>query len=84
MTHTFKFTVNILQILDEFNFTGNKRIPSSENVRDFWRRNIDSRPELFNLAAILFAVPPTEVGCERNFSTLKLVLTKLRNRLSDE
>lgn len=79
----FSFEGNISSILNEFDYTGQKRMKSDENIFDFWRNNIDSRPELYNLAAVLLAIPPTEVGCEQNFSILKLVLTKLRNKLND-
>lgn len=75
---------NIETLLQEFDFSGNKRMKCSENVWNYWRNNIDNRPELFKLAAVLFAVPPTEVGTERNFSTLNFVLNKYRNGLSDQ
>lgn len=68
-------------ILNEFNFPGNKRMNCESNVWDYWRNNTFNRPELYRLAAVVFAVPPTEVGTERNFSILSFVLNKYRNKL---
>ena len=41
-------------------------------------------PNLFKLAAIGLLLPVTTVDCERGFSTLSRVKTKLRNRLSNK
>lgn len=75
---------NIETLLQEFDFGGNKRMKSTENAWSYWQNNVDHRPELYKLAAVLFAVPPTEVGTERIFSMLNFILNKYRNSLSDE
>lgn len=71
----------IQTILNEFNFPGNKRMNCEANVWDYWRNNTFNRPELYRLAAVVFAVPPTEVATERNFSLLSFILNKYRNKL---
>lgn len=71
-------------LLNEFDFSGNKRMNSKESVRDYWQNNMDNRPELFKLASVIFAVQSTEVSTERNFSVLNFILNRYRNSLSDE
>ena len=39
--------------------------------------------ELFRLCKIAIAIPVSSAGCERSFSSLKLIKTYLRNRMSD-
>lgn len=43
----------------------------------------DIFPNLYKLAAIALVIPVSSADCERGFSTLKRVKTKLRNRLSN-
>lgn len=42
----------------------------------------DTEPELYKLAMVVFAVPPTEVQIERDFSDLKWIFTERRYNLS--
>ncbi len=41
-------------------------------------------PEVYNLAKILLALPVGTATVERSFSHMKMIKTRLRNRLSDE
>ncbi len=41
-------------------------------------------PEVYNLAKILLALPVGTASVERLFSHMKMIKTRLRNRLSDE
>ncbi len=41
-------------------------------------------PEVYNLAKILLALPVGTATIERSFSHMKMIKTRLRNRLSDE
>ncbi len=41
-------------------------------------------PEVYNLAKILLALPIGTATIERSFSHMKMIKTRLRNRLSDE
>lgn len=59
------------------------RQPTTSNLLLFWEENKSKYFELHSLAIIVHASPSTEVKIERNFSTLKFVLNRLRNSLSD-
>lgn len=53
-----------------------KREPKMQHVMDFWEMNKTIKPELNELAKIIFAVASTEVSVERNFSSLSYILNK--------
>lgn len=65
-------------------FDGVHRIPIEENVLSFWEGNKNTYPILYRLAGVVLSVPGTETKIERNFSTLKFTLTRLRNRLGNK
>lgn len=65
------------------NFSRISRSHAETNIRSFWKTKKFEYPILYELSQIVFAVPPTEVAVERNFSALDFILTKRRNRLSD-
>lgn len=71
---------NIDQILK--NFDGTKAAVNI-SILDYWKNNKELHPELNELASIVYTVPPTQSSVERSFSTLAIVLTSRRNRLSD-
>nr|XP_041632974.1 uncharacterized protein LOC121502915 [Drosophila kikkawai] len=50
----------------------------------YWKGKQDTDQELYVISNVCFAVPPTQVSIERAFSTLRLVLTDYRNRLSQD
>ncbi|KAL7725006.1 hypothetical protein ACLKA6_001442 [Drosophila palustris] len=54
------------------------------DVLAFWKGKQYTDQELHAISNLCFAVPPTQVTIERAFSTLRLVLTDYRNRLSQE
>lgn len=60
-----------------------ERQPGDSNLFKFWEERKLSFPELYLLAQIVHSIPSTEVKVERNFSTLKFILNRLRNRLLD-
>lgn len=41
-------------------------------------------PEVYNLANILLALPVGTATAEQSFSQMKMIKTRLRNRLSDQ
>lgn len=51
-------------------------------VSQYWESMKDTEPELYKLAMVVFAVPPTEVQIERDFSDLKWIFTERRYNLS--
>lgn len=72
--------LDITTLLENFNgIQGNLNVP----VLDFWKSNKTARPELFKLAQIIFAVPPTQTSVERAFSVFAIIFTPRRNQLGD-
>lgn len=59
-------------------------MPIDNSVLDFWEKEKNNQPILYQIAAAIYAVPPTEVQIERNFSNLEKILSKYRMKLSDE
>ncbi|XP_043865087.1 uncharacterized protein LOC122757888 [Drosophila mojavensis] len=57
---------------------------ANTDVLCFWKYKKSTDPELYALSKVCFAIPPTQVTIERAFSSLKLVLSDNRNRLSHE
>lgn len=72
---------NIDLILDLFD---PQQQPTGKNVLDYWEETKKEQPELYKLAAVIFAIPPTEVPIERDFSRLNFVFTDRRCRLTEE
>lgn len=58
----------------------------NQSVLKFWKsvKDDDNYKDLYNLAMVVFTVPPTEVQVERDFSSLDHVFTKRRCRLTEE
>ena len=65
-------------------FADQPRLDSKQNILEFWNKEKNNSPELYSLAQIALAVPPTQVSVERLFSSLKYVLSPLRYNLSDD
>lgn len=72
----------ITTILNDFH--GKVQLPLTASVWGFWKENKDIYRELYKLASIVMAMPPTQTVVERIFSVLALVLTSHRTRLGDE
>lgn len=51
------------------------------NILQYWESIKDDWPEMYELAMVIFCVPPTEVQIERDFSNLKCVFTDRRCNL---
>lgn len=57
---------------------------SKESVLKYWKMAKNVHPEIYKLAAIVFAIPPTEVQIERDFSKLDYVFNDRRCSLIQE
>lgn len=57
--------------------------PMSESVMLYWKSQKTTKPELYKLSNVIFAISPTQASVERAFSALALILTHLRTRISD-
>lgn len=53
------------------------------SIFDYWQKNSQLKPELYKLASIIHAVPPSQTTVERAFSAMALILSPLRTNLSD-
>lgn len=73
---------NITVILNDF--CGEIQLPVTASVLEFWKDNKGTYRELYKLAEVVMAIPPTQTVVERIFSALALVLTSHRTRLGDE
>lgn len=61
------------------------RMKSSESIWPFWEKfKEEFGPELYELAAIIHSIPPTQASVERNFSALKFMLTDRRYNLAED
>lgn len=65
-------------ILDAFQ---PERIPPNHSILEFWEANRLVYPELYELAMIVYSVPPAEVTVERDFSHLNHVFNSKRGGL---
>lgn len=59
-------------------------VSSKTDVIQFWEAEKENNEILYKLAMIVFAIPPTEVQIERDFSKLNFVFSHLRCRLTEE
>lgn len=56
-------------------------IPLNASILSYWEGAKTENIELYSIAMVVFAVPPTEVQVERDFSGLDCVFTKRRGNL---
>lgn len=55
----------------------------SKSVVEYWEQMKDTHPELYQLSTVIFALSPTEVENERDFSRLKNVFSNRRCNLAE-
>jgi hypothetical protein len=58
--------------------------PKVVDITKFWTSQMETLPELSNLALRNINLPNTSVSAERSFSLLKNILTDKRTSLSDD
>lgn len=68
----------ILDCLYEFSGV---EVPLRTPVLEYWEKQRQSRPDLYKLASVIYAIPPTQSTVERAFSSLPIVLTSRRTNL---
>lgn len=59
-------------------------VKSDENILQYWEENKNNHKEIYKLATVVMAIPPTEVQKERDFSSLNYIFTDLRCQLTEE
>lgn len=60
------------------------RMKSSDSIHAFWETKRTEFGVLYEIASIVFAIPPTQASVERDFSALKYMLTDRRYNLKQE
>lgn len=55
--------------------------PLTTSILEYWEKQKQARPELYKLASVLYAIPPTQSTVERCFSSLPIVMTSRRTKL---
>lgn len=57
-------------------------LDSEENILNYWAGERDEHEKLHQLAMVVFAIPPTEVQIERDFSSLEHIFSNRRYNLA--
>lgn len=57
------------------------QLPNTASVLEWWESMKDEHPELYDIAMVIYSVPPTEVQIERDFSSLDFVFPNRRSKL---
>jgi hypothetical protein len=57
---------------------------SNEDVLDYWNSRLLSQPDVAHFALDMLALPASSAECERVFSSAKLLITSVRNRLNPD
>lgn len=60
------------------------KLKSNESIVHFWESCKNEYPNLYHIANVVFAIPPTEVQIERDFSNLKFIFSERRRNLSED
>lgn len=60
------------------------RMQSNKSIHEYWENEKEEFGVLYEVACIVFAIPPTQASVERNFSALKYMLTDKRYNLKPE
>lgn len=61
-----------------------EKLPSNTSVISFWKSVKEQNQHLYELAKVIYAIPPTEVQIERDFSMLQFIFSQRRQSLSTE
>lgn len=61
-----------------------EKLPVKTNLIVYWESVKSENPRLYEIAMILYAIPPTEVEVERDFSHLEYIYTSRRYKLSPD
>lgn len=59
-------------------------MPSEQSILSYWEMAKEEHPQLYKLATVVFAIPPTEIQIERDFFKLNYVLNDRRCSLTQE
>lgn len=80
-SHPNQTEIDIDFVLDSFN---PEPIKCKDDILIYWETIKNNAPSLYKIAMVVFAIPPTEVQIERDFSKLNFVFSNRRCRLTEE
>lgn len=72
-----------LNVIDKYE-SSVTRLHHKTSVLDFWEKNKNTLPELYEVALVFLSIPPTQATVERTFSVLGFVFNNRRYSLSQE
>lgn len=75
------FATNFSDLFESFEKCD--RLHNRDSILEFWRDRKNEDPVLYELAAIVHAIPPTQATVERAFSALACVCNNKTSRLSE-
>lgn len=78
-----KTVAEFLIILNKYE-SNTHRLHHSQSIRAFWEENKKTYPELYEVARIYLAIPPTQSTVERSFSTLSFIYNNRRSSLGQQ
>lgn len=86
-TKPFDISTSDLDILSQIDsyiskFPPGNRLNSKESILTFWQGQKELLPELYEIAKVVFCIPPTQSTVERSFSALSIIYNESRVRLS--
>lgn len=73
-----------MSIEEEIECFAPEKTTTNQSVIEIWDRFKNEFPRLYKIATVLYAIPPTEVQIERDFSNLEFIFTTRRYNLSAE
>ena len=72
-----------VNIENELNIFDPEPMSSNENIINYWHSQKSKESHLYKLSTCIYAIPPTEVEIERDFSKLNFIYTQRRHSLSE-
>lgn len=73
-----------LSIEEQLELFQPEKVSSDTSIISFWESEKEQNNNLYQLAMVIYAIPPSETQIERDFSTLEFIFSQKRQRLSAE
>lgn len=73
-----KGEIGMEDIFNRFDLEFQSRLPPNTNIMAFWEETKQKYPELYLIASVINAIPPTQCIIESNFSLLSFVFNSKR------
>lgn len=79
-----RMVISSTDIRTELELFSPERMKPDESILLFWESSKIENKRLYEIAKVIYAIPPTEVDIERDFSKLNFIFTQRRQCLSEE